>query len=154
MRFTHRDKEYIRVLFSLNSARMPVGPAQLAQNIGVSKECAYQKMRRLSCFGYGDYHLNKGFQLNRKAVHMVEEDAKHHHILEHFLQKTLHMSHHQACKEATKMDASISLELYDRLIDKFTVPTSSCCGFDFSQKITPKKIKQCPWFLQITPSKK
>ncbi|MDG6228860.1 MAG: iron dependent repressor, metal binding and dimerization domain protein [Candidatus Thermoplasmatota archaeon] len=154
MGMTYRDKEYIRVLFSLDGANRPVGPVQLAQIIGVSKECAYQKMRRLGYFGYGQYHHNKGFQLNKKAVHMVEEDAKRHHILEHFLQKTLHLPHHQACQEAMKMDASISLELYNRLLDQFTVPSSSCCGFDFSENITPKKIKQCPWFLQITSSKK
>ena len=146
---THRDREYLRVIFSLNGAKIPVGPVDLAKKIGVSKECAYQKMRRLSIFGYGEYHLYKGFQLNETAIKLVEEDAKRHHILENFLQKTLDITHHQACQEAINMDASISSDMYHRILHQITLSESSCCGYDPSERLTPKNIKRCPWFLHI-----
>ena len=150
---THRDREYIRVIFSLHGEDAPVGPVELAKKMGVSKECAYQKMRRLTFFGYGEYHLYKGFQLNKKAVQLVEEDTKRHHVIEQFLQKTLDMSHHQACKEATKMDSSISAAVYNHILHQFSLSPSPCCGYDPSKQLTPKEIKQCPWFQRIIPSK-
>jgi Mn-dependent DtxR family transcriptional regulator len=150
---THRDREYLRVIFSLNGSNLPVGPADLAKSIGVSKECAYQKMRRLSHLGYGDYHLYKGFQLNKKAIDLVEEDTKRHHILEHFLQKTLHIDHQQACTEASKMDATITANIYRLILDRFALSEPMCCGYNPSQRLTPGKIKQCPWFQQIVETK-
>lgn len=153
IRLTHRDREYLRVIYSLNGATLPIGPADLAKNMGVSKECAYQKMRRLSFFGYGDYHLYKGFQLNEKAINLVEEDAKRHHVLEHFLQKTLNITHQQACMEAIKMDATLSPGLYRRIFSQFILSEPMCCVYDFSKQLTPKKIKQCPWFQQILGTK-
>ena len=150
---TYRDREYLRVIFSLNGSLVPIGPVDLAKNIGVSKECAYQKMRRLCVLGYGDYHSYKGIQLNGKAIDLVEQDAKRHHILEQFLLKTLDINHHQACKEAIKLDSSVSANIYYKIKNQINISKSSCCGYDPSKKLTPNKVKLCPWFQNIVKSK-
>ena len=151
---THRDKEYLRVIFALNGAYEPVGPVKLAKNMGVSKECAYQKMQRLTHLGYGNYLLRQGFTLNKKAIQLIQEDIKRHHILEQFLQETLHLSHHQACKEATNMDAIASSTLYHHLMKHITLYPSSCCGYNPSEHLTPQILKRCPWFQHIISQKR
>ena len=86
---TNRDREYLRVLYMLKGSSTPVGPVKLSKKIGVTKVCAFQKMRRLEALGYGEYIVRQGLKLNNKAKKVVEQDVKRHHIIEAFLERKL-----------------------------------------------------------------
>lgn len=145
---TNRDKEYLRVLFLLRGSVNPVGPVELSKKIGVSKVCAFQKMRRLEVLGYGKYILRKGLQLNNRAISVVEQDIKRHHIIEEFLQSKLGLSHEMACIEAEELDKSMSKHLFNK-IKKNSTLSSSCCTYDPVKKPTANDLKKCPWMKRL-----
>ena len=49
---TNRDREYLRIMYFLNGESEYIGPVKLADAMGISKVCAFQKMHRLSALGY------------------------------------------------------------------------------------------------------
>lgn len=146
---TNRDREYLRVLYVLNGFTDPVGPVLLSKKIGVSKVCAFQKMRRLEALGYGKYVLRKGLKLNKKACSLVEQDVKKHHVLEAFLQKKLGLTHHQACIESEKLDSSVSQTLFNKINSTLMKQVSSCCRYNPKEELTVSDLKKCPWMKRL-----
>ena len=84
---TNRDRQYLRAIFRLRGSTRYVGPQELATDMGVTKVCAFQKMRRLEALGLGEYTIRKGLMLNREGAEMVEEEIRKHHLLEKFLKE-------------------------------------------------------------------
>lgn len=142
---TTRDREYLRIIYLLHGEDQPIGPVKLSKKIGVSKVCAFQKMHRLQALGYGTYIPRNGLKLNKKAVHIVEQDVKRHHVIESFLQQNLGLSHEQACIEAEQLDPSMSQRVYNKINTKKIRNNQSCCRYDPSQKLNVSNLKYCPW---------
>jgi Mn-dependent DtxR family transcriptional regulator len=142
---TSRDKEYLRVIYLLDGYNQPVGPAKLAETLGVSKVCAFQKMHRLQAMGYGDYVTYNGLKINDSALEIIKQDVQKHHIIEEFLQKNTGLSHHDACQEANILSKSISEKLYDQIMQNMAFHKSSCCGYSLVQPLTPDNLAKCPW---------
>ncbi|MBS3749105.1 MAG: metal-dependent transcriptional regulator [Candidatus Thermoplasmatota archaeon] len=142
---TNRDREYLRILYLLKGKNQPVGPVKLSKKLGVSKVCAFQKMHRLQALGYGTYLLRNGLKLNSKAISIVEQDVKRHHIIEAFLQKKLGLTHQQACIEAEQLDQSMSQRLFNKINTKETISSQSCCGYNLTHKLKVSDLKNCPW---------
>jgi Mn-dependent DtxR family transcriptional regulator len=142
---TTRDREYLKIIFLLEGTIKPVGPSHLSKFIGVSKEAAFQEMRRLEFLGFGEYISKEGLKLNNKAVSIIENDAKRHHILEKFLKKSLNISHEEACQESTNIDPYISEKLMNNILSKIG-PFSTCdCGCDLKSPLQLKDLKNCNW---------
>jgi len=146
---TNRDREYLRILYLLNGSTHPIGPVKLAQKLGVTKVCAYQKMHRLQALGYGTYFHREGLKLNEKAEKIVAKDMKRHHVLEAFLQKNLGLSHNQACLEAEQLDQSMSQNLYKKIKTTDNKLSSSCCSYSIDHKPTCSDLRRCPWIQRL-----
>ena len=113
--------------------------------MGVTKEAAFQEMRRLEILGFGKYVLKKGLKLNNKAILIVEKDIKKHHILEKFLKKTLNISHKDACIESSKIDPFISEKLIKNIVSKIGIINKGFCGCNLKSPIDPEDLKKCNW---------
>ena len=142
---TNRDREYLRGIFLLEGTIKPVGPSQLSKCIGVSKEAAFQEMRRLEFLGFGKYIPKEGLKLNDNAISIVENDVKRHHILEKFLKKTLNMSHKDACDESINIDPYISEKLMNNISNKIGLFDICDCGCIIKSPIEIKDLKNCNW---------
>lgn len=142
---TSRDKQYLRAIYLLNGENEPVGPVKLAEMLGVSKVCAFQKMHRLQALGYGDYSPHKGLLLNETALTIINHDVRKHHIVEAFLQKNTTLTHKEACQEATNLTKSISEKLYDTIEQNTSLQISSCCGYSISRALSIDVLAKCPW---------
>lgn len=145
---TIRDREYLRAVFILKGVIKPVGPSRLSQYTGVSKEAAFQEMRRLEVLGFGEYFLKKGLKLNNKAISIIENDIKKHHILEKFLKKYLNMSHEEACIESCNIDAFISEKLIKNIAGKIGFTNKGYCGCNLNHPIEPEDLKKCNWVMK------
>ena len=142
---TIRDKEYLKAIFLLKGASKPVGPSQLSKSINVTKEAAFQEMKRLEILGLGKYIKKKGLKLNKNAILTIESDFKKHHILEKFLRKSLNISHEEACKESINIDPYISEKLIDNISKKIG-PLNNCdCGSSIKLSFKLKDVKNCNW---------
>ena len=148
-RVTTRDKEYLRVIYLLNGQNQPVGPVRLAEILGVSKVCAFQKMHRLQALGFGNYITHSGLKLNKKGLMIIEQDVQKHHLIEEFLQKNTDLSHEEACREANLLSKSISQKLYDQILQNITFHKSSCCGYELLQPLSPDQLANCPWVKRL-----
>ena len=142
---TIRDREYLRVIFLLNGIIKPVGPSRLSIYTGISKEAAYQEMRRLEALNLGEYVFKKGLKLNDIATAIVENDVKKHHILEKFLKKSLNIPHKEACIESSKIDPYISEKLMKNIANKISPTNKGYCGCNLSSPIKPEDLKKCNW---------
>lgn len=132
----------------LKGSTIPVGPVKLSKKIGVTKVCAFQKMRRLEALGYGEYVVRQGLKLNNKANKVVEQDVKRHHIIEAFLERKLGLPHNQACIEAEELDKSMSQALFSK-INNIHMKASSCCPYNATKKPTISDLKTCPWIQRL-----
>jgi len=142
---TIRDREYLRAIFILKGITKPVGPSKLSQYIGVSKEAAFQEMRRLEALGLGEYILKEGLKLNDKSISIVENDIKKHHILERFFKKSLNMSHEEACIESSNIDPFISEKLMKNIASKIGLTNKGYCGCNLNSPLEPEDLKKCNW---------
>jgi len=142
---TVRDREYLRAIFILYGSQKPVGPVLLADKMGVSKECAFQEMRRLDVLGYGEYVLRKGLKLNKLAISIVENDFKKHHFFEKFLQETLGMTHEEACHESSCIDPFVSEYLMQSIYNKTGTLRNGSCGCRMKTPLNPNDLKDCHW---------
>jgi Mn-dependent DtxR family transcriptional regulator len=145
---TNRDKQYLRAILLLQGSTDPVGPKKLALKMGVSKVCAFQKMRRLEALGYGNYTVRKGFKLNDRGIFVIEQDIKKHHILEKFLEDTLKMTTKEACDHSNHIGPFICDTLINDISEKIGNQMSCRCGYclDTSNKST--KLEQCHWLIK------
>jgi len=142
---TIRDREYLKAIFLLKGATIPVGPSPLSKSIGVTKEAAFQEMRRLEVLGFGKYILKKGLKLNNNAISIIKNDFKRHHILEKFLKKSLNMSHEEACEESTNIDLYISEKLMNNISNKIGQFNTCNCGCNLKSPLELKDLKNCNW---------
>ena len=146
---TVRDRQYLRAIFALHGSQEPVGPVLLADKMGVSKECAFQEMRRLDALGYGEYILRKGLKLNPQAISIIENDFKKHHFFEKFLQETLGMTHKEACRESSRIDPFVGECLMQNIIDKTGPLSNSSCGCCIETPLDPNDLKDCHWINNV-----
>ena len=142
---TNRDKQYLRAVFSLQGSSKPVGPKKLAVRMGVSKECAFQKMRRLEALGYGEYFLRKGLKLNENGVFKIEQDIKTHHILEKFLEDTLKMTSQEACDHSNNIGPYVCDKLIDNIVNKMKLDINCNCGNCLESPKDSTELEQCHW---------
>ena len=142
---TNRDKQYLRAVYLLQGSKRPVGPKVLALKMGVSKECAFQKMRRLEALGYGEYYLRKGLKLNNNSVQVIEQDVKKHHILERFLENTLELTSQEACDHSTHIGPFICDGLIDNIADKIGSKMDCNCGNCLETKKKSTELEHCHW---------
>jgi len=142
---TNRDREYLRVIYSIHGNRHNIGPVKLAETMGISKVCAFQKMHRLQALGYGNYEPHKGLKLNKKALNIVKNDMERHHIIEAYLSKYLGLSHYQACNEAEYLSETMSIYLFQKISQHIINEHLQCCNYVSSQTLTPEIMKSCPW---------
>jgi Mn-dependent DtxR family transcriptional regulator len=142
---TNRDKQYLRAVFLLQGSTRPVGPMELAVKMGVSKVCAFQKMRRLEALGYGEYHLRKGLKLNDLGVLIIEQDIKNHHILEKFLEDTLKMTSREACDQSSHIGPFISEKLINNIANKIGTKSNCNCGNCLETPKNYSELEQCHW---------
>ena len=125
---TSRDRQYMRALFLLRANNRFVGPQELADKMGVTKVCSFQKMRRLEVLGYGDYMVRKGLRLNEAGVKAVEEEIRRHHMLERFLSKTLEMSEEEACDHSSHMGPFICEGVMKVISERYGHEIQCECG--------------------------
>lgn len=151
---TIRDREYLRIIFFLKGKQQHVGPVKLANAMGISKVCAFQKMHRLQALGYGFYEPYKGLLLNDNALEIVKNDMDRHHIIEAYLNKHLGLSHHQACNESDILSESLSPYLYKQISKHILDGTSHCCDYSSHKKLTPEIMKTCPWIKKSIKDKR
>ena len=125
---TQNDKTYLKALYLLNAHHKPIGPSKLAHNTHITKEAAYQQLRRLQNLGYGDYQPRKGLLLNTTALSTIKDDIYCHHLIEHFLQHSLNLSPQEACQHTYHLQAHICKPLLE--VIKRNVGTTTCntCG--------------------------
>lgn len=142
---TNRDKQYLRAVFLLQGSNRPVGPKELALQMGVSKVCAFQKMRRLEVLGYGEYFLRKGLLLNEMGVLAIEQDIKKHHILEKFLEKTLKMTSQEACDHSNHIGPFICDGLVSDMANKIDTEMNCNCGYCLNTENKSSELEQCHW---------
>ena len=142
---TNRDKQYLRAVYLLQGSSHPVGPKVLANKMSVSKECAFQKMRRLEALGYGEYHLRKGLKLNDIGVQIIEQDVKKHHILEKFLENALEMTSQEACDHSNHIGPFICDGLLDNIADKMETNLNCNCGNCIDTKRNSNELEHCHW---------
>jgi len=142
---TNRDREYLRIMYFLHGKDEYVGPVKLANVMGISKVCAFQKMHRLSALGYGSYKTYEGLKLNEKAIAIIENDMRRHHIIESFLQEKLNLSHNQACREAELLTESMSTFLFQCISKSTLEQQSHCCEYSTKHELTPEIMQNCPW---------
>lgn len=124
--FSIRDREYLRACFALGASNAGVGPVALAKRMGVTKVCAYQKMRRLEALGLGEYIGRAGLKLNAAGVSAVKSDIRRHHMLEEFLIDTLKMDHEEACAESSKMNDHMSMRVIEGINKRLKSPACKC----------------------------
>ncbi len=142
---TNRDKQYLRALFLLQGSTQPVGPKKLAVKMGVSKVCAFQKMRRLEAMGYGEYFLREGLKLNERGILIIEQDIKKHHILEKFLEDTLKMTSQEACDQSNRIGPFISDKLIENIANKIGANTNCNCGNCLETPKNYSELEHCHW---------
>jgi len=145
---TNRDKQYLRAVYLLQGAIRPVGPKVLASKMGVSKECAFQKMRRLEALGYGEYTIRKGFKMNEKGIFVIEQDIKKHHILEKFLENTLKMTTKEACDHSNHIGPFICDTLINDIAEKIGNDMSCSCGYCLDTFNKSTKLEHCHWLIK------
>lgn len=142
---TNRDKQYLRAVFLLQGSTRPVGPMELAVKMGVSKVCAFQKMRRLEAMGYGEYHLRKGLMLNDLSFLIIKQDVKNHHILEKFLEDTLKITSREACDQSNHIGPFISEKLINNIANRIGAKTNCECGNCLETSKDHSELKHCHW---------
>jgi len=142
---TTRDRLYLRAIFLLNGSEKPVGPLELSRSMDVSKEGAYQEMKRIEKLGFGKYLVQKGIIINKKALEIIEKDVKRHHLLEKFLQKSLDLSHDEACKESSNIDQLISEKLMEKIGKKIGPLSSEDCICVIKNPLHPDDLRKCHW---------
>ena len=142
---TNRDKQYLRAIFLLQGSTRPIGPKKLSLKMGVSKVCAFQKMRRLEAMGYGEYILRKGLMLNKVALLIIEEDIKKHHILEKFLEDTLKITSQEACHHSNHIGPFICNSLIDNIANKMGPKMDCNCGNCIDTNRNSSALEKCHW---------
>jgi DtxR family Mn-dependent transcriptional regulator len=142
---TNRDKQYLRAVFTLKGATEPVGPNELATKLGVSKVCAFQKMRRLEAMGYGEYYPRKGLQLNETGISMVEQEVKRHHVIERFLENTLKITSQEACDHSSNIGPFINERLIDNIANNMEAVIDCRCGHCLDTSPNGTELKHCHW---------
>ena len=142
---TNRDKQYLRAVFLLGGASEPVGPKKLAIKMGVTKVCAFQKMRRLEAMGYGEYEHRRGLKLNNKGVFEIEQDIKKHHILEKFLQETLQMTSQEACDHSNHIGPFVGDVLLNDISNKMNFRMECDCGYCLDASKNFAELEHCHW---------
>jgi len=141
---TARDRQYLRAVFKLKGFSKHVGPQELANVIGVTRVCAFQKMRRLEVLGMGEYAVRKGLRLNHEGVSVVEEEIRRHHVLERFLMETLKMSSKDACDHSTHMGPFVCDEVLSGMTD--TLGNVECdCGHCLHECNGHQAAAECHW---------
>jgi len=145
---TNRDKQYLRAVFLLQGSTRPVGPNELALKMGVSKVCAFQKMRRLEAIGVGEYFRRKGLKLNALGVLVIEQDIKKHHILEKFLKESLKMTFQEACEYSNHIGPFISEELIKNIADKLGKKMNCNCGYCLDNPENSAELENCHWLIK------
>lgn len=147
--FTRRDKEYLRVLFLLKAHEDPVGPAEVAEKLNVSRVAAMKKLRRLESLGVGRYISKKGLLINDRGVDIVQRDTRKHHLLENFLENTLEMNSEEACRESAALDSSVSTELIEKMKLKYGKNLDCECGCQVEAYYEPEKLYNCHWYQKM-----
>lgn len=142
---TDRDRQYLKIIFRLGGKSEPVGPVALANELGVTKVCAHQKMHRLEAMGYGRYIRRKGLQLTEAGTNVVEEEIKRHHILEKFLEKNLDMSHEQACDHSDHIASSVCAELLRAITTNIQDDLDCDCGHCLHECGEHSGLENCHW---------
>lgn len=142
---TNRDKQYLRTVFLLQETNGHVGPNILAAKMGVTKVCAFQKMRRLEAMGYGEYEPHKGLKLNLFAIQTIEQDIKKHHLIEKFLEDSLKITFQEACEQSNHIGPFISDKLMNNIIDMFGEEMDCNCGNCFDSKLNSAELGHCHW---------
>jgi Mn-dependent DtxR family transcriptional regulator len=142
---TARDRKYIRSIFQLKGHQRPVGPQELANSMGVTKVCAFQKMRRLEALGMGEYVLRKGLTLNREAVIMVEEEIRRHHLLERFFEKNLNMSTQEACDHSDHMGPFVCDDVMKSISEALGKDLECDCGHCIHDCEDHSGAENCHW---------
>jgi Mn-dependent DtxR family transcriptional regulator len=140
---TKRDQEYLKTIFKLQGSVHPVGPNKLAQIMGVSKVCAFQKMRRLEAIGFGTYIIRKGLILNQKAIKVIEQDIKKHHILEKFLKDTLKITFEEACDHSSHIAPFICDGLVDNIMENMDKKIQCNCGSCMDPTKNKTELENC-----------
>ncbi len=125
---TENDLEYLKTLYLLNAHHNPVGPSSLAQNTNITKEAAYQQLRRLQHLGYGDYQPRKGLLLNITALSTIKDDIHRHHLIEHFLQHSLNLTPQEACQHSRHLQSHICDNLLKAIKKNIGNTTCKSCG--------------------------
>lgn len=142
---TNRDKQYLRAVFLLQGSTREVGPKELAGKIGVTKVCAFQKMRRLEAMGYGKYLIRKGLKLNETGISIVKQDIKKHHVLERFLKDTFKMTTQEACDHSNHIGPFICNKLMDNIENKIESVMDCHCGHCLGTPKNPAELEHCHW---------
>ncbi|MFO8109555.1 MAG: metal-dependent transcriptional regulator [Thermoplasmata archaeon] len=143
---TTRDKEYLRALFLLEAYKHPIGPAEVAKMMNVSRVAVLKKMRRLEYMGYGDYVSRKGLLINQRSVNLIQRDVRKHHLLEKFLETTLDMESEEACDESAVLDVSVSNNLLEKMDSKYGEDLHCDCGCCISTYYEPEDLYDCHWY--------
>lgn len=145
MEITSRDTEYVKTVLCLGGFDDPIGPSRLAEEMDISRVAALKKMRRLEELGLGEYVDSKGLLISDKGLDFVKEEARKHHLVERFLQKSLDLEHDVACGEASKIASNFSDDLLRVLADSFVFDKPCDCGFEASGETDVKDLLNCPW---------
>jgi Mn-dependent DtxR family transcriptional regulator len=146
---TNRDKQYLRAVFLLQRSTDPVGPKKLAEKMGVSKVCAFQKMRRLEAMGYGEYIHRKGLKLNKLGVTTVEQEIKKHHVLERFLEDTFKIPFQEACDHSNHISPLICDKLMNNIENKVGTNMNCNCGNCLETPKNHSDLRHCHWLKKI-----
>ncbi len=150
---TENDKEYLKALYLLNAHHTPVGPSTLAHITNITKEAAYQQLRRLQNLGYGDYQPRKGLLLNTTALSTIKDDIHRHHLIEHFLQHSLKLSAQEACQHSYHLQAHICQPLLEAIKKNIGTTTCSTCG-EHLFPTQPDHLNTCHYLTQKQRGKK
>jgi Mn-dependent DtxR family transcriptional regulator len=102
-------------------------------------------MKKLEKLGFGKYIYQKGLIINKKAIKLVENDIKRHHILENFFQESLDMTHEQACIESSTIDSFISENLLKNINEKIGPLHQGICGCNLKSPLKPEELRNCHW---------
>ncbi|MBP2144403.1 DtxR family Mn-dependent transcriptional regulator [Methanococcus voltae] len=100
----------------------PVKTTELANLLGVKPAAVTGMAKKLSSEGYIIYEPYVGIKLDEKGELIARKILRKHRIIEHFLTDCLDLDLEKACKEACKLEHSMSDETIEKLYEFIKKP--------------------------------
>ena len=120
---TKAVQDYLKAVYSLDAAGVPVTTSALAERMGVSAPSATAMMKRLADLGLVERAPYRGVVLTETGRRGALEVLRHHRLLERYLVDTLGLPLDKVHAEADRLEHALSEELEARIDEALGFPT-------------------------------